>query len=496
MLKAGRRLTWGRAASAIMIAAATILLNACASRGDLGFQSLDSPELKGSRIGLMVRTLSGQELISIRPDERFIPASNTKLFVTAAAFHALEGIASPDSAGATTVRLEPSDTGPPDLVLVGGGDLQLSDRSDCRSNCLRDLALQVAQSGVTDIRSVIVDGRLFPDERWSPGWSWNNLQNRSGAPLSALTIDGNEARIVVSPQHGTDNRPSVRVALPPEMAVIDNEALIVDGEDSAIVVERKPGSRTVSVRGTIGDMAPDDVFILSVEDPLLFAGLRFQAHLAAAGVNVGSDPKIRRRGSVQAAGTASPTQAGSPSAGVEIARLTPPPIAESLIEINKASQNVEAEVLLRRLGLLKGQGAAEDGLAIIHDMLAGAGTERWTYDIVDGSGMSIYNRVTPRMMTDFLIWANAQPWGEAWKATLPVGGIDGTLRRRFSDGPLRAKVSAKTGSLNAVNALAGYMTAKSGRQLVFAAYLTDYPMASASAAPQLDRILDQIAERY
>ena len=120
--------------------------------------------------------------------------------------------------------------------------------------------------------------------------------------------------------------------------------------------------------------------------------------------------------------------------------------------------------------------------------MASAGVPRTAWDLSDGSGMSTYNRVTPRAMVTLLGWAQVQPWGARWMATLPVGGVDGTLSRRFRDTPLAGNIHAKTGTLSGVSALAGTMTAASGQTLTFALYANDNPDGT-SATPAMDAAL-------
>ena len=108
-------------------------------------------------------------------------------------------------------------------------------------------------------------------------------------------------------------------------------------------------------------------------------------------------------------------------------------------------------------------------------MLTQAGLPRAAYDFSDGSGMSTYNRVAPRGMVTLLRWIASQPWGAAWRATLPIGGVDGTLSKRFRGTALQGRVFAKTGTINATNALSGYLIASSGRTLIFSAFANDVP---------------------
>ena len=148
--------------------------------------------------------------------------------------------------------------------------------------------------------------------------------------------------------------------------------------------------------------------------------------------------------------------------------------------------------VLDGLGAIGGSGSVADGQAAVRAMLDRAGVARWTYDFADGSGMSNYNRVTPRAAVRFLRWTQMQPWGAAWRATLPVGGIDGTLARRFHGTPLDGKLFAKTGSLNAANAVSGFLIAASGRTLTFSALANDMP-GDASATGAIDQALLAVA---
>ena len=110
--------------------------------------------------------------------------------------------------------------------------------------------------------------------------------------------------------------------------------------------------------------------------------------------------------------------------------------------------------------------------------------------------MSIYNRVSPRSMVQLLAFAAQQPWFDAWLADQPIGGVDGSLKRRFVDTPLEGKVFAKTGTLNGANALSGVMIAESGRELIFSIIANDRPTDARSAIAEMDAALVEIAARY
>jgi D-alanyl-D-alanine carboxypeptidase/D-alanyl-D-alanine-endopeptidase (penicillin-binding protein 4) len=178
--------------------------------------------------------------------------------------------------------------------------------------------------------------------------------------------------------------------------------------------------------------------------------------------------------------------------GDALRRLLPPPLADDVARINKASQNVHAELLLRRVGLAKGSGSIADGVSAVAAMMEQAGVPRTAWDISDGSGMSTYNRLAPRAVVTLLRWIAKQPWGAQWRASLPIAGLDGTLANRFRGTALERRLFAKTGGLNATSALSGYMIGGSGRTLTFAFFANDVP-GGGGATATMDAVLQLIA---
>jgi D-alanyl-D-alanine carboxypeptidase/D-alanyl-D-alanine-endopeptidase (penicillin-binding protein 4) len=442
----------------------------------------------GVRFGLVVAAEDGSELVAIAPEGRFIPASNTKLFTTAAAFHALPGLDAPDVTGGAAVRLEGGAV--PDVVLEGRGDARLSTAPDCVSNCLAALADAVA-ARTRRVRHVIGDDSLFPDQRWSPGMSWNNIPTRSGTAVSALSVDDNELVLKVLPG-APGQAPKLR-HLP--YYTIDNRAVTVADGPASLSFDRLPGSRTVRLRGTVPAGGEGERLRLAIDDPAHFAAWRFKALLEARGVRAAGEAQAQHRAAqpwddpARRLGVPPPR----PPRAAPLAQLSPPPLGEDIALTNKVSQNLHAELLLRRVGLEGGTGSIEDGLAVVRAMLAEAGLKRAQFDFSDGSGMSTYNRLSPRGVVTFLRWAATRPWFAAWRSGLPVAGTDGTLARRFKDGPLEGKLFAKTGSLNATTALSGYLVARSGRTLTFSAFANDIP-EGAAASKAIDAALELIAE--
>jgi D-alanyl-D-alanine carboxypeptidase/D-alanyl-D-alanine-endopeptidase (penicillin-binding protein 4) len=161
---------------------------------------------------------------------------------------------------------------------------------------------------------------------------------------------------------------------------------------------------------------------------------------------------------------------------------------------NKVSQNLHAEILLRLLGQHYGNdGSIVEGARVVRACALRADIEPQDFFFYDGSGLSPQDRVTPRAFTAFLRYAAEQPWGAQFRATLPVGGVDGTLSGRFTRARLRDHVFAKTGTLEEVNSLSGYVTAANGSTLVFSILCNGHMPQAAGIVSTIDAIVTDAA---
>lgn len=489
----------------VLLVLALMAVSACSTLQDRASATLNAPGLEGTRWGLVVMTMDGRELIAINPDQRFTPASNTKLFTAIAAFHRLGDLTQPDASMGTSVRVAPRADGPPDLVLVGGGDAMLIDSADCERDCLSTLADMVVANGIMRINDLVGDDTLYPDQPWAQGWSWEDLVTRSGAATSALTVNNNEVAIEVKPGAAPGDPAEVSWRAMDVLGGgypydLRNDVVTVadaDDREDAIGVERLSNPSIVRAYGEIEVSSAARNIPVAVISPAASAAWRFEYLLEERGVVIDGEVRVEHRPVVLADNPEYRKEAAAPSRpreGSEIARLLPPPLVEDVSFILKQSQNLHAELLLRRLGLVEGGGSIEDGLAIIEKMLTEVGVPRAGWDFSDGSGMSIYNRVTPRAVAKLLHWSSQKPWAQAFRDTLPIGGVDGTLRRRFAGTALEGRIFAKTGTLTAVNGLSGFMMTKSGKMLIFSAFANDRPSEAGSSIAAMDAALVEISE--
>ncbi|HVJ08957.1 MAG TPA: D-alanyl-D-alanine carboxypeptidase/D-alanyl-D-alanine-endopeptidase [Acidisarcina sp.] len=495
-----------------------------------------------SQWGISVIALDGQPLYALNDAQYFTPASNAKLFTTAAAF-ALLG---PNFVSRTYVvregAIDASGTLQGGLRLAGTGDPSLSHRSypyqkeanghvapviPLATAALDDLAEQVARRGIRRVNGPITgDESFFLSERYGTGWGWDDLQWEYGAAVSALTLDENVSDLELQPgTHAGDAiHASWRDGFPYYVAEWQPAGTTsAAGTDRELGVARDAGSMRVRLFGSVPAEARPIHLELAVEQPAEYAANAFRAALNERGVSASGaalakynppsstvlfedevrKPLVLQPLMVQTIGTQT-MGAGTTSlpfplqAGEEIVAVhTSPPLSEEATVINKVSQNLHAELLLRQLGRSQtGEGSFVEGARVVRQFLLNAGIDGDDFFFYDGSGISPQDVVTPRATTALLGYAARQPWGAAYRATLPVAGVDGTLAGRFTQSPVKGRLEAKTGTLGGVHALSGYLTAASGRTVILAIFCNHRRPGNDAERRTVDRIVEAIAAAY
>ncbi|WP_194285357.1 D-alanyl-D-alanine carboxypeptidase/D-alanyl-D-alanine endopeptidase [Gluconobacter aidae] len=474
-----------------------VLLSACAVQRTpppLGPHALAkklSPILQpsqdqGVRWGIVIASEDGTILFSRNANGRFIPASNTKLFTTAAAMAGLAELNHEAAEHPTTLLLAARPHGAPDLILRGSGDPTLSDNAACQTGCLQTLANAVSAKGLRRIHAIIADDQLFADERWGDGWSWNNLPTQWGTAVSALTLNDNTAELTVQPGIRLGDRPLSKWSAPDEGLTLLNQALTVPDGKPELNLEKKPGDTRLVLTGTLPADAPVQTLKIGLDDPALSAARHFRSLLREAGIRVQSI-QVRHRLTKTAADTPAP-------AARILATLPAPDLKSDIRHLLKVSQNLHAELLLRRLALIHGNGSTEDGLTERKQVLTTLGLPAAGFSLYDGSGMSPYNRVTPQTVIQLLRLAERQPWGADWRDDLPLATRDGTLAHRFIGTPVADHLHAKTGTLAATHSLSGYLQTTRGQTLLIAIFANDIPDDLPHPTKIMDDLVTTIAE--
>lgn len=479
---------------------------------------LSRPDLQRGFWGIEVVSLeNGRVLYSLNSDKLFTPASNTKLFTTSAAMALIGGQYTSRTTVETRGALDANGRLHGNVALVGRGDANLSgrelpynlrtERTGDPTAILEDLAEQVVKAGVKSVDGdVVADDSYFAFERYGQGWSQDDLVWGDGAPVSALTVNDNVEFVNILPANRAGEPALVTLKPAVDYFRVDNRILTTPpGTGRRIFINREPGSTVLTLWGNmpVGDDGADEA--LAIEDPAEFAAKIFRHLLEARGVVV-SGQSVTRHTDLASLSTFSVTASAPMHGGEEPLQLPPPqplvlashesqPLIDDLTVINKVSQNLHAEILLRLLGRERGTwGTSEGGLEVLRGFLTQAGISPNEYAFYDGSGLSRQNLVTPHAIVKLLEYIHTQPWGENFRSTLPVGGVDGTLFDRFRDPRLHGRVDAKTGSLDGVKSLSGYAQTDRGEKVAFSILTNNFNLPGRDVVEAIDGVVRAIVE--
>jgi D-alanyl-D-alanine carboxypeptidase/D-alanyl-D-alanine-endopeptidase (penicillin-binding protein 4) len=431
---------------------------------------------------------TGKTIYRRNEDRLFLPASNAKLFTTALALLRL----SPEHRFTTQIVRDGND-----LVLTGGGDPSLSGRvfpyrKDAPMGpslrAIEDLADQVVASGLRRIDGDVAgDDRLYPWAPYAPSWTQDDALREFGAPVSALSVNDNAIALFVRPatRPGDPAELSLDPAL--EYYAIDNRiATVARGSEVKIRIARQPGSRQLLIWGSIPAGHAPIVEALAIDDPALYAACALYDALTRRGVSIAGNPVVRHRLA---------TDDYEPPQGATLASRTSPPLVSLLQTMDKVSQNLFAELMLREVGRVsRHQGTREAGLEELDALLAELGASKDEARLEDGSGLSRNAMITPRLITRLLVFMHASKFRDDWLSLLPIGGEDGTLKHRLCCMADGKGIRAKTGSLSRALALAGYADSKTHGRLAFSIIVNDFSASQAEVRAWIDKIATALLE--
>lgn len=438
---------------------------------------LFSPELRRGQVGVKIVSMNTGKLVFEQNSEKyFMPASNMKNFTVAAAIEKLTpqfrfvtsvyAPAMPDSSG--TVKGS--------LRIFGRGDVSISTRF-AEGNYykgLDELADKIAAAGVKR-----VEGDLIADETHFVGnpvpgeWEWDDLQWEYGAEISALPINDNAIDLTVKP--GMSGYPCAVTMLPfnPVVRIVNQCLTSAAGTLRTLKIEKKVDRNIIEIsgalpvgnagfRGSVTVSRPAELFVALLKERLAAKGIVVTGRTQAVNVKL--------------PGPVAPVF-------VEIAKYESLPLSVIAAQTMKPSQNMYTETLLWTLGeqaragmAIPGGGtpsastatSADLGISAVKRFLSEIGIAPDGIIQHDGSGLSRHNLITPAAVVQLYTYMGRQSrFSQAWRDSLTIGGVDGTLRRRFSGTRASGNVRGKTGTIDQVSALSGYVRTAAGEELAF-----------------------------
>ncbi len=435
---------------------------------------LSSPIMRRGQVGVKIVSLNtGKVVFEENGEKYFMPASNMKNFTVATALEKL----TPDYRFVTSVFAtsmpDADGTIKGDLRIYGRGDVSIS-TSFSEGNYykgLDDLAAKISAAGVKRIEgSIVADDSYFKGSAIPGSWEWDDLQWYYGAEVSALPLNDNAVDLTVRP--GPVGY-SCSVTLSPYNPVYRVKNLCITtaaGTPRTLKIVKVLGQNQLEITGTLPQGNAGFSGPVSVSRPAeLFAALLKQ-RLELKGITVTGQYRT---------GTAA---ASVPSiASVEIAKMESPPLSLIAAKTMKPSQNMYTETLLWTLGedarqristptISPGtpqQDSSEIGIAEVKSFLTSIGIAPDGIVQYDGSGLSRHNLITPAAVVQLYVYMSKQSkYSQAWRDSLTIGGVDGTLANRFKGTAAAGNMRGKTGTIDQVSALSGYVTTAGGEQLV------------------------------
>ncbi len=460
---------------------------------------LDAPPFNRHLWGVALVDEKGKLLYGRNADRLFVPASNTKLVVSAVAAAMLP----PDFSVKTSLY----GTGPivdsvlqGNLVLYGRGDPTFGRRcyntdTTLAGVCdkdpmqkLNELAEGLERAGVKTVAGDLIgDGSYFEPTLVHSAWESYDLNWWYAAPVSALGFNDNSIDIVYLP--GQRPGDPATISWTPDFGdlTLENRSRTVTGAESETIdFFRQAGTMALSAEGTVAMGSRSRTEYLALPDPNLFTARALRAALATRGIAV-----MGRTWS-----TTDSTLFAAAREKAALAEVTGRPLRDWIFPILNTSQNWYAEMLLKQLGRQFGNGGSwDEGLRVERRfMIDSMGVDSTQIALSDASGLSSVNLLSPLAFTRLLAFIRTHHGWDLFSPGLPTSGNTGSLRNRFRGTPLEGKVRAKTGSIARVNTLSGYVETPGGKTLSFSIMANHHTLPSRVILAQIDSVVVEMGK--
>jgi D-alanyl-D-alanine carboxypeptidase/D-alanyl-D-alanine-endopeptidase (penicillin-binding protein 4) len=464
---------------------------------------VNDPQFRNAHWGiLIVDPDRGDTLYAHNADKLFMPASNQKIVTGAVGLTQL----GPDFTWRTPVELRgnvKAETLTGDIVVHGSGDPSWSDalRGGDAQSAFAPVADALVARGIKKVvGNIVAEGNAFRDAPYGFGWAYDDFDFGYSAPVDELFF--NEGFFTVTVNAAKSIGKPVTVATKPLLTYpkVVVQALTRDradsiGENRELRVIWDSTASAIVVSGTLplGDSARID---LAYRHPNDAAVIAMQEYLVKRGI-VFSKPKATKANVASRDNETTNVQVGrtvmAPAHAMDtLTVLTSPPLRDVLKRLEKPSQNQIAEILYKTIGLQRtGVGSADSARAVVQRQLVDWGIPAEAIAVRDGSGLSRHDYVAPRTLVKILHTMRQSPSFDAFYASLPIAGVDGTISGRMRNTPAANNVHAKTGTVDKARSLSGYVTTADGQMLVFSFLCNNFTVPTRA----VERVQDAISVR-
>ncbi|BAU63294.1 D-alanyl-D-alanine carboxypeptidase/D-alanyl-D-alanine-endopeptidase [Stanieria sp. NIES-3757] len=425
---------------------------------------INRPQFSHAHWGILIQSVSGQTFYNHNAKKYFIPASNAKILTTAAALQELGADFRIETPIYITGKLPHLNS----LKLVGRGDPTIT------VNTLNRIAKLGRDRGIKSIRNLVVDDSYFKESNLNYTWEWSDLYSYYATGVNSLILNQNTFTLSLRPQQL--NQP-VKLTWSDWIAYrqwrIENYATTAT-KDTAyqIKLEGILGQPVLRISGQLAIDSQPDVWDLAVVDPANYFLESFRLVLFNQGIVVA-------RGTVL-------TERRQPQLETKFATIYSPPLQEILTQINQDSNNLFAEAILKILGKKLNSNSDVDA---IQASLTQLGVDPQSYILVDGSGLSRHNLVTPEALVQTLRLMMKTSEADVYRSSLAVAGVNGTLANRFQNTSVQNHFQGKTGTLSGIAALSGYLEVKDYQPLVISIIVNNSNLANSNLRQAIDEIV-------
>ena len=423
------------------------------------------PPFSRAHVGVLaLDTATGVALYERHADEAFQPASTLKLLVGSVALDQL----GPSSRLHTSLTWRA-----PILTLHAGGDALLA------ASDLAAAARAVAVQGIHDVGQLEIDARRYDGAHYPPGWTWDDFAYAYAPIVSAAALEDGALHVLVAPGASPIERPTLQITpLGSGIRVRNNARTIARGSADTLDIERD--GDTIVLTGAIPLGTPPEDVLPAVPDAIAYMRGVLSAALERAGVHVRPPTLV--------------VALGAPAADVPIWSHDSAPLSERLADFWYPSDNLIGELLLKELAAQAplAQGTTQGGIALERTWLTSIGADSASLALSDGSGLSVYNRISPRTIAAILQHDWASPQRDVVLDALPVAGVRGTLAASYGQTSTIGRVFAKTGSLSHVSTLAGFLRPNCRPAVTLVFDVDDYVGPGADLSAARGRVLSRI----